>query len=501
MNQQAQQQRQKMAPKTQADGATSIKGPKQAPLSAMSRSLNVAPRVQQLASMALPSVQRRPSQGGGLPDALKAGVESLSGMRMDHVKVHYNSAKPAQLQAHAYAQGSDIHVAPGQERHLPHEAWHVVQQAQGRVKPSVQLKQGAMLNDDAGLEREADVMGAKAMQMVRANHTEKTTETLTTMQPHATAATPLQCMTVEHPDGGLFALDAPAQEKLNAVIAAFTPVVANDGDGVVRIEIVNQRGMSPAETDVDGPNGIVVRLNRWYIEGASVGEIVGMMAHELGVHTLANRRMENHMTGRPGEMENALEGEAALEGDLHNLNGHAIAGYPREVDHANNAVDPRQRDHANLARGLVGGFNARAQVYQNVFLRAGDAIYATQGLDGNVRDARLSDLTRTYLFDLARIVATDDGKALAIAWNSTAIAELMNLFLRRLGAQEVAHPWLTPLLNRVETRASALAFLTTKLAQLAASSHPVARQVRNAAMGAAVAILGATLVRLWRSSI
>ncbi|MFS2006885.1 DUF4157 domain-containing protein [Duganella sp. CT11-25] len=97
----------------------------------------------------------------GLPDRLKAGVESLSGMSMDHVKVHYNSAKPAQLNAHAYAQGSDIHVAPGQERHLPHEAWHVVQQRQGRVQASAQCA-GAPLNDDPGLESEADLMGAKA---------------------------------------------------------------------------------------------------------------------------------------------------------------------------------------------------------------------------------------------------------------------------------------------------------------------------------------------------
>jgi hypothetical protein len=55
---------------------------------------------------------------------------------MDHVQVHYNSAKPAQLNAHAYAQGSDIHLAPGQDRHLPHGAWHLVQQAQGRVHPA-----------------------------------------------------------------------------------------------------------------------------------------------------------------------------------------------------------------------------------------------------------------------------------------------------------------------------------------------------------------------------
>ena len=82
---------------------------------------------------------------------------------MDDVNVHFNSSQPAQLTALAYTQGSDIHVAPGQERHLPHEAWHVVQQAQGRVKPTMQMKDGVPVNDDEGLEREADVMGAKAL--------------------------------------------------------------------------------------------------------------------------------------------------------------------------------------------------------------------------------------------------------------------------------------------------------------------------------------------------
>src|SRR6202012_4034118 len=101
----------------------------------------------------------------GLPDQLKSGVENLSGHSMDDVKVHYNSDKPSQLQAHAYAQGTDIHVAPGQEKYLPHEAWHVVQQKQGRVKPTMQMKQGVQVNDDKGLEKEADVMGSKAIQM------------------------------------------------------------------------------------------------------------------------------------------------------------------------------------------------------------------------------------------------------------------------------------------------------------------------------------------------
>ncbi|MEQ9236440.1 eCIS core domain-containing protein [Coleofasciculus sp. E2-BRE-01] len=100
----------------------------------------------------------------GLSDKLKAGIETLSGISMDDVKVHYHSSKPAQLQALAYTQGTDIHVAPGQEQHLPHEAWHVVQQKQGRVKPTTQTKEVA-INDDEGLELEADVMGSKALQL------------------------------------------------------------------------------------------------------------------------------------------------------------------------------------------------------------------------------------------------------------------------------------------------------------------------------------------------
>lgn len=114
------------------------------------------------------AAQRKPADAPqpnhtGLPDRLKSGVEQLSGMSLDHVKVHYNSAQPAQLNALAYAQGGDIHVAPGKEQHLPHEAWHVVQQAQGRVKPTLQMKPGVAVNDDAGLEQEADAMGAAAL--------------------------------------------------------------------------------------------------------------------------------------------------------------------------------------------------------------------------------------------------------------------------------------------------------------------------------------------------
>ena len=99
----------------------------------------------------------------GLPDKLKEGIEVLSGYKMDNVKVHYNSDAPAQLKAQAYAQGSDIHISAGQEQHLPHEAWNVVQQHQGRVQPPQQLKGEVSINEDIELEKEADDFGEKAL--------------------------------------------------------------------------------------------------------------------------------------------------------------------------------------------------------------------------------------------------------------------------------------------------------------------------------------------------
>ncbi len=99
----------------------------------------------------------------GIPDPMKAGFENLSGFSFDDVRVHYNSPKPAQLQALAYTQGSEVHIAPGQEKHLGHELGHVVQQKQGRVQPTMQ-QQGVNVNDNEGLEREADVIGRNAIQ-------------------------------------------------------------------------------------------------------------------------------------------------------------------------------------------------------------------------------------------------------------------------------------------------------------------------------------------------
>ena len=68
---------------------------------------------------------------GNLPYALRAGVEALSGQDMGDVHVHRDSAEPAKFGALAITEGTHIYLGPGEDRHLAHEAWHVVQQKQG----------------------------------------------------------------------------------------------------------------------------------------------------------------------------------------------------------------------------------------------------------------------------------------------------------------------------------------------------------------------------------
>ena len=76
--------------------------------------------------------------------------------------VHPNSTEPSKVGAHAYASRNAIYLAPGQERRLAHEAWHLIQQRQGRVAVTARVA-GMAVNDDPRLESEADRMGERAL--------------------------------------------------------------------------------------------------------------------------------------------------------------------------------------------------------------------------------------------------------------------------------------------------------------------------------------------------
>ncbi|WP_203418249.1 eCIS core domain-containing protein [Flavobacterium sharifuzzamanii] len=372
------------------------------------------------------SILQRKASNTGLPDNLKSGIENLSGHSMDDVKVHYNSDKPAQLNAHAYAQGSDIHIASGQEKHLPHEAWHVVQQKQGRVKPTLQMKGKVNVNDDNDLEKEADVMGQKALQMKAKPQSGNTKISQSnSLQRKANVAQ----LAIIHAAGADYTgtLSLEESNKLTIVMRYVQEALKATKTGTLRaifVNVVKMNGTNPADTRKSG-TAILINMADWFLRISSVGDIAGMIAHEIGVHTLASELMtdkekseEDDYTDRPYSQ-------------IVGLHRHTIA--PMK----NARTDHRQKDHINIAKDLGGpaplrnrkiygknykkslktkrqkklnrdSVNTRAMHYVNVVLKLGDAIDADNSITPTEKDRRIHDLLNSYLFDIARILVTDD---------------------------------------------------------------------------------------------
>ena len=114
------------------------------------------------------TAQRKPDQTG-MPAGVRGQMESALNSDFSDVRVHANSSRAPEVGALAYTQGRDIHFAPGQfqpdttsgQQLLGHELTHVVQQREGRVQPTTEVA-GLPVNDDPGLEQEADQMGRQA---------------------------------------------------------------------------------------------------------------------------------------------------------------------------------------------------------------------------------------------------------------------------------------------------------------------------------------------------
>lgn len=113
-------------------------------------------------------VESLASPGRALPAPVRAQMERSFDADFSGVTVH-EGGHVAQLGAEAYAQGDEVHMAPGKldpaseggRALLGHELAHVVQQRQGRAQAPRQHK-GMPVLADAGLEAEADAAGERA---------------------------------------------------------------------------------------------------------------------------------------------------------------------------------------------------------------------------------------------------------------------------------------------------------------------------------------------------
>ena len=125
-------------------------------------------------------VAQRTENKTGMPDEVKARMESAFNTDFSGVRVHPESSAAPAVGALAYTQGTDIHFAPGQfspnnsagQRLLGHELAHVQQQSQGRVTPTTEIN-GLPVNDSPALEEEADQMGEKVMSFSKTLQTQR----------------------------------------------------------------------------------------------------------------------------------------------------------------------------------------------------------------------------------------------------------------------------------------------------------------------------------------
>jgi hypothetical protein len=162
-------------------------GPVQAKASGVARPTptaeSTAVQLKALESILMRAFRGAPSEDGSVPDEqlsasgsgvampapVQAKMEKAFGANLSAVRIH-EGPQAESIGAAAYTRGTDIHFAPGQydpnsergQELLGHELTHVVQQSQGRVPTGVQGKGAVTINSDAGLEQEADVLGAKA---------------------------------------------------------------------------------------------------------------------------------------------------------------------------------------------------------------------------------------------------------------------------------------------------------------------------------------------------
>lgn len=78
-------------------------------------------------------LKEKDTAGQRIPQPLKQRLETSNGIALDSVHIHYSSERPEQIGALAYAEGNQVYLGPGQERHLHHELGHVIQQKKGYV--------------------------------------------------------------------------------------------------------------------------------------------------------------------------------------------------------------------------------------------------------------------------------------------------------------------------------------------------------------------------------
>jgi hypothetical protein len=151
---------------------------------------------------------------------------------------------------------------------------------------------------------------------------------------------------------------------------------------------------------------VQISLSPWFFEQESRGRILGMLAHEFGVHPLAREGMSD----QERQQEDA-DLNTPFQSGLPNHTVTAAAAGQRDHIFAAVAGQPRFREYRRTVHEMAQGLLATAQGHNA----------------GGVTRAHVTDLIMTYLSDIAMILATNDQrKPKPVASNRDNIATVFN---------------------------------------------------------------------------
>ncbi|MEU6315843.1 hypothetical protein, partial [Streptomyces sp. NPDC047014] len=167
------------------------------------------------------------------------------------------------------------------------------------------------------------------------------------------------------------------------------------GGRPVRITLHVRTTETPADVRDLGDEGVQINLASYYFEKYDMGYIMGMLAHEIGLHPLASKN-----TKIPEE-EDLYAGMPLQVPGLETLNN------PRFM----NTLDAGQADHVMAAFPHT----IRHGIYRDIVVEMAEVMarHARVGAPG-AKAKDVTDLIDTYLMDLASIAVTNDHRGKAV---------------------------------------------------------------------------------------
>ncbi|WP_432120122.1 hypothetical protein, partial [Streptomyces sp. bgisy032] len=188
----------------------------------------------------------------------------------------------------------------------------------------------------------------------------------------------------------------------------------------------------PADVVDRGPDGVDINLASYYFEKYGIGHVMGMLAHEIGLHPLASQN-----AGLPDE-------EAMFEDFPLPVPGLEDVNPPRTM----NTTGAGQADHIMAAYQS----STRHRIYRDIVLGMARVLAqdARNGEDG-AKPQDVTDLFDCYLMDLASIAVTNDHRVNA-AMEPGYTARVFNAYKRTLHDLLAADPGIQALLPSDKSR-------------------------------------------------